>query len=157
MSSAAIFYLQSAIGLAFCGFALWKGGPPERFGAAIIVGIAVILRIVCALAPDSLDPILQLTSDGLTAVGLLAVALLYGSLWIGGAMLLYAAQFTLLSYYFVTERPHDWFHGVVNNVDFIGVILCLALGTCVSWRQRVMAKRRAEATAAAAATASPPA
>jgi hypothetical protein len=155
MSSSVIFYLQSAIGLAICLFALWKGGGPERYGAGLIVGVVILQRIVAALAPPSAFPIIQLVGDALTAVGLLVIALAYASLWIGGAMLLYAAQFTLHSFYFVTERPNDRFHAVANNLDFIGIILCLAIGTLVAWRQRVVAIRRARTANAVAAA--PPA
>ena len=40
------------------------------------------------------------------ALGLLAVTLRYGSLWLGGAMLFYAAQFTLHSVYLVAGRSN---------------------------------------------------
>jgi energy-converting hydrogenase Eha subunit E len=154
MSNALIFQIQTIGGFAICLFALWKGGPPERFGGGAIVVFAVLLpRLAVAIAPESAIPIIRLASDGLTAVGLLVIALAYGSLWIGGAMLLYAAQFTLHSYYFVTDRPGDRFHAVVNNADFLGIHLCLVLGTLVAWRQRVVARRRA----AIAAPVAPPA
>ena len=54
-----------------------------------------------------------------------------------GAMLLYAAQFTLYAFYFVTERPIDRFHAIVNNLDFSGITWCLVIGTAVAWRRRV--------------------
>ena len=151
MSNTALYYLQSAACLAMLLFALWKGGSPERFGASVIVGIWMLQRAVGAFIDPAIYPIIQLIGDGLTALGLLVIALAYGSLWIGGAMLLYAAQFTLHSYYFVTERPKDRFHAIVNNVDFTAIILCLVIGTLVAWRQRVVATRRAAAAATAVA------
>jgi energy-converting hydrogenase Eha subunit E len=142
MSSVLIFQIQTAVGLAICAFAIWKGGPPERLGAGLILTVVVLARIATALVPANAEPIVRLAGDGLTAVGLLAIALTYGSLWLGGVMLLYAAQFSLHSYYFVTNRPtRDLFHAVVNNIDFIGIILCLTIGTIVSWRRRVTAAR----------------
>lgn len=138
---AALYYLQTFGGFAICLFALWKGGPPERFGASLIVAIILLTRLVDLVTPDSALPILRLASDGLTAVGLLVIALAYGSLWIGGVMLLYAAQFTLYSYYFVTERPPDLFQAMVNNIDFLLIHLCLVIGTLVAWRRRVVAAR----------------
>src|SRR5688572_26044877 len=104
IESAAIYLLLTFGGLAVCLIALWKGGSPERLGAGLIVAIVVLQRTIAAFMAPSAFPIIQLVCDALIAVGLLAVALAYGSLWIGGAMLLYAAQFTLHSYYFVTER-----------------------------------------------------
>ena len=150
MSSALIFQLQTLGGFGICLFALWKGGMPERLGGSLIAGIILLTRVVTVLAPDSALPVIRLTSDGLTAVGLLAVALAYGSLWIGGAMMLYAAQFTLYSYYFVTARPPDRFQAVVNNIDFFAIHLCLIIGTLVAWRRRVVTTRRAAAMAVAA-------
>jgi len=153
MSSSLIYQIQTVGGLAICLFALWKGGAPERFGASLIVAMIVLTRVVAALVPETAVPVVRLTTDGLTAVGLLVVALAYGSLWIGGVMLLYAAQFTLHSYYFVTTHPIDRFHAIVNNVDFFGIHLCLVLGTLVAWRQRVVSARRSAAVAAATAAA----
>jgi hypothetical protein len=145
----ALYYLQTFGGFAICLFALWKGGFPERFGGGLIVGIILLTRLVDGVTPDSALPVIRLASDGLTAVGLLVIALAYGSLWIGGAMLLYAAQFTLYSYYFVTERPPDLFQAVVNNLDFLGIHLCLVIGTLVAWRRRVVERRPVTSPAAA--------
>jgi hypothetical protein len=150
IESVAIYLLQTFGGLAVCLFALWKGGSPERLGAGLIVVIVVLQRTIAAFMAPSAFPVIQLVCDALIGVGLLAVALAYGSLWIGGAMLLYAAQFTLHSYYFVTERPNDLFHAIVNNLIFIGVLLCLALGTVISWVQRARAAKRAAVAAPAA-------
>jgi hypothetical protein len=148
--SIAIYLLQTFGGFAICLFALWKGGPPEKFGAGLIAAVIILQRIMGVFTEPSLFPIIQLVGDALTAVGLLAIALAYASLWIGGAMLLYAAQFTLHSYYFVTERPIDLFHAIANNLNFLGIHLCLVLGTLVAWRQRVLAARRADMLPAAA-------
>ena len=56
----------------------------------------------------------------------------------GGAMLFYAAQFGLHSYYMVTERPtRDYFYVLVNNINWNGVVWCLIIGTAMAWRGRV--------------------
>ena len=135
---------QFALGLVVgvCIFAWWKGNLPERLAALIIMLNSVIFIAGGYLAPSSMQPVLLLADDALTAVGLLAITMRYGSLWLGGAMLLYAAQFTLHSFYFVTDRPTDVFHAYANNIDFLGVILCLAVGTIVAMRRRA-AERRA--------------
>ncbi|HEX5262761.1 MAG TPA: hypothetical protein VFW13_04505, partial [Phenylobacterium sp.] len=106
--------------------------------------LATLLLTILATTflPVGIQPIAELVIDGLAALALLAVVLIYGSLWLGGAMLIYAAQFTLYAYYFVTERPNDRFHAIVNNADFVGITLCLVIGTAVAWRGRV---RRAAA------------
>ena len=80
-------------------------------------------------------------NDGLTALLLLGVTIRYGALWMGGVMLFFAAQFSLHSFYLVTERPHDFLHALINNIDFSGIILCLIAGTVVAWRRRLRADR----------------
>ena len=53
----------------------------------------------------------------------------------------YAAQFSLHSFYFVTERPHDRFHSIANNLDFLGISICLAAGTGLAWLARTRRSR----------------
>jgi hypothetical protein len=123
-------------GLAACLLALFKGGAAERLGAAIIFA-----NLVLAMAGEQFFPkSILLWLDALTAIGMLAIAILYASPWLGGVMLLYAVQFALHAYYFVAERPRDPFHVMVNNIDFLGILTCLAIGTLVSWRRRARAK-----------------
>ena len=45
-----------------------------------------------------------------TALCLLVIAVRYASFWLGGVMLLYAAQFSLHAFYLVTSRPIDIDH-----------------------------------------------
>jgi hypothetical protein len=124
-----------ALGVGICLFAFWKGDRAER-----IAGALILANLALSVAGDFVFgramPLVQLIGDGVTALGLLALALLYASLWLGGAMLLYAVQFSLHSYYFVSNRPVDILHAVINNFDFMGVLLCLAVGTAISARRR---------------------
>jgi len=155
MPTSTTVQIVSLVTLAVGLMALWKGGAAERMGSGLILGV-VLLRMISGgfFSPD-IKPILIMIGDGVTALGLLAIALRYGSLCLGGAMLLYAAQFTLHSYYFVTNRPNDRFHAVVNNIDFFGITLCLAIGTAVSWRRRVRLRRAASAPMPAQTVPSP--
>jgi hypothetical protein len=131
--------------LAACGFAFWKGGPAERYGAALILGFAALWEFGRLLPPsfDEWMPIAQLVGDGLTAVGLLAIAVRYASLWLGGALLFQAAQFSLHSFYLVTGRANDPLHNLINNVNLYAILVCLAFGTVISWRERVRTARAA--------------
>ena len=95
------------------------------------------------LLPESFEQGARLTLDGLTALGLLVIAVRYASFWLGGAMLLYAAQFSLHAFYMVTARPVDLLHIKINNMNFLGISACLALGTIVGWRQRIKARKAA--------------
>jgi len=122
--------------LAGSGFSLWKGGPPERLGGWVVLANLFLVMLTSAILPAGSQAVGELTVDGLTAVVLLGIVLIYGSLWLGGAMLLYAVQFTLHAFYFVTERRSDNLHAIVNNLDFMGIISCLVIGTIVAWRRR---------------------
>lgn len=127
-------------------FALWKGGRAERMAAAIVIANAVIGEASHWLIPGS-EGVIRLANDGLTALALLAVTLRYGALWMGGVMLFFAAQFSLHSFYLVTERPSDYLHALINNIDWSAITWCLIIGTVVAWRARL---RRARPVPAAA-------
>lgn len=118
-------------------FAWWKGGDAERWGGTLNLACNLIGLVTLVLPSESRQTGL-LIADGILAFGLLILAVRYASLWIGGAMLLQAVQFMLHTYYFVLELRHNVFFGVVNNLVLVGVIVCLVLGTIVSWRKRAM-------------------
>jgi hypothetical protein len=122
------------------GFALWKGGSAERAAAVAVVVNVLVGQAGKSLAPDS-DDITRLVNDGLTAMVLLAITVRYGALWMGGVMLFYAAQFSMHSFYLVTERPTDYFKALINNTNFLGIIFCLIIGTIVAWRARLRQAR----------------
>jgi hypothetical protein len=125
-----------------CAFGLWKGGPPERIGALVILLNAGIALALGNLLDDDLGYLFALVLDGATAVGFLAMTLIYGRLWLGAAMLVYAAQFGLRSFYLVTERERDVLHAMINNANFMAIILCIVVGTIFAWRRRVAPTRR---------------
>ncbi len=140
-----------ALMLGSCALAFWKGGPAERWGAALILFFALLWE-ACVFLPMETKAIAQLVGDGLTAVGLLAIAVRYASLWLGGALMFQAAQFSLHSFYFVTNRPQDSLHIMINNTNLFAILACLILGSVMTWRERV---RAAKAQAAARAAMAP--
>lgn len=131
-----IFFAVVGLVVGGCIFSLWKGGSAERLGGAIVLANLLAEMLFGNARPLGSEPIAELVIDALTAMALLGVVLVYGSLWLGGAMLLYSIQFTLHAYYFVTERGPDRLHAVVNNLDSLGIIFCLVVGTLVAWRRR---------------------
>ena len=136
-SSLQTYILLSLILVAVCVFALWKGGPAERAGAAVIIVLSLVERLAHAF-PQPWWPIIALCGDALTALGLLIVALRYASFWLGGVMLLYAAQFTLHSFYLVTGRSSDTpLHIVISDINFAAILVCLTAGTMMAWRSRL--------------------
>jgi hypothetical protein len=136
MPTSILLWAFIGLDLAVCGLALWKGGRAERLGALVILVNTFVFMAGDAVVPKPMIPLLLLADDAASALALLAITLRYASPWLGGAMLFYAAQFTLHSYYLVTERQTDLFHVVINNLNFIGVIFCLAIGTAIAWRRR---------------------
>lgn len=134
----------AALGAAF---ALWKGGPAERVTALIVIANIVVGEAAAAFVPATINAV-RLANDGLAALALLAVAVRYAAPWMGAVMLFYASQFAMHSYYLVTgRRPGDYLHALINNLNFLGIVWCLILGTAFAWRRRVRMSRRTEAVA----------
>lgn len=122
--------------LVVAGFAWWRGGNPERLGAILMVAAGVAVPIAHRALPISGASIALLTIDAAMALGFLALAIRYVSLWLGAAMLLQAMQFSLHAFYIVVEKKHDRLYSIVNNLDTIGVIICILVGTLIAWRRR---------------------
>ena len=116
-------------------FALWKGGSAERMAAAIVIANAALSELGHQLGAD-LEGLIQLLNDGVSALALLAVTIRYAAPWMGGVMLFFAAQFSLHSFYLVTDRPHDYWHALINNLDWSGITWCLIFGSVMAWRGR---------------------
>jgi hypothetical protein len=130
--------------LASGAFALWKGDMPARIAGVLNIANAVVLPLSRLLMLTHTSEVLQLAGDFAWAVGLLLLAVRYASLWLGVSMLLQAAQFSLHAYYLVAERPNDLFHAWVNNLNVLGISICIAVGATLAIRRRV-ADRREEA------------
>ncbi|WGM41229.1 hypothetical protein [Caulobacter sp. NIBR1757] len=128
-------------------FAVLKGGIAERFAATLVVIGALYAFGVGRLLDNEMRTLALLLGDFLLAMGFLTLAVRYASLWLGGAMLLQAVQFTLHAWYMLGERRPDMFHVIVNNADTVGILLCIVLGTATAWRRR--GERQTTAGAAA--------
>ena len=130
---------------AVTAFAWLKGGWPERIGSSLNLVAAVLFFVLQRLfAPTALNTSL-LVIDGLLGVGFLILALRYTSLWIGAAMLLQAAQFSLHAFYYVTIKPFDLLFMVVNNLVSWGILISILAGVGAHW----LNVRRAVAKASA--------
>ncbi|MDB5430762.1 MAG: hypothetical protein JWP35_1878 [Caulobacter sp.] len=130
-----ILITGSTLILGVCLFAWWKGGPAERWGGTLNVFVAACALAALLLPPNSRQTAV-LVADGLLAFGLLLLAVRYANLWIGAAMLLQATQFVLHTFYYIMEKRHDPFFGLVNNLVSLGILLCIFGGTLLSWRKR---------------------
>jgi hypothetical protein len=137
----------AALPFVVCGTAIWKGEAPERWAG----GLNLVMSLANPLAMYLHVPefaTFELVGDGLTALGLLVLTMTYGRLWLGAAMMFQAIQFTLHSFYLVTDRKPDLFHAIVNNTNFFGILLSLAVGTALTIRRRQKARQVAAASPA---------
>lgn len=131
-----------ALLLSVCVFAFRRGGAPERLGAGLILGLALVtaagdlFAYANGLRQHQAFLVGRLMLEGALAMGFLLLAVRYASLWLGGAMLFQAIQFSLQAFYFVTGRAHDTLYVTVNNIDFFGILACLTAGTLAASRRR---------------------
>ncbi len=128
--------------LLVCGLAWVRGGPAERWGSVIVLAGSIVYLLILSFLPTASQPVVNLLCEGLYGFSFLMLALRYASPWLGGAMLLQAIQFSLHAYYIVGERPHDKTYGLVNNLNSIGVLICILLGIAASWRRQAHAQAR---------------
>ena len=132
-----------------CLFGLLKGGPAERFGAGLTLGIAIAFQIVNIVLPAESRAVPHLVLDGVLALGFLFLAVSYASLWLGGVMLLQGVQFSLHAYFFVTKLAPGVTYAVVNNLVTCGTLVGILLGT-VAYLRHARADRDAVAARQAA-------
>lgn len=140
MYTSIIPILGWALTILICGLAWRRGGFPERAGSTLVLMASVIAWIIDTTVSPEWRPTVQLANDGALGIGLLIVTGLYGSLWLGGALLFQAAQFSLHAYYLVFRREQDVLHAVVNNINTAGLILCIMTGVVLAWREAARAR-----------------
>src|SRR6185312_15954673 len=106
--------------------AAWQGDRAARIAGAVSGFNSVSLVIYGAITGNSqIGEVLELAGDLVWAVGLLMLVVRYASLWLGVTMLLQAVQFSLHAFYLVMERPHDLIHAWVNNLNEVGISICI--------------------------------
>jgi hypothetical protein len=126
-------------------FVLWKGDAAARYAALTHAAVEIATFIIHPRLGDFGAESLLLTVDLASSVVLLLLAVRYASLWLGGAMLLQSAQFSLHAYYLVMEMPQDRMHAWINNSCDWGILICLIVGTVSAIRGRVaFAREEAE-------------
>ena len=127
--------------LAVCAFAYVKGGRAERWGALIVLTGSIYAFLVHLLAPKGIQPALLLMGEGAIGAAFLMMAMRYPAAWLGGAVLLQAIQCSLHAYYFVGERKHDLTYAAINNIDTLGILICLTIGAVMAWRRTAKAAK----------------
>jgi hypothetical protein len=127
--------------LATTVFALWKGDTPVRYAALTHAAVEIAAFVINPKFGDQGAESILLTVDFASSVVFLLLAVRYASVWLGGAMLLQSAAFSLHAYYLVMELPHDRMHAWLNNATDWGIIICLVIGTSLAIRRRVVLAR----------------
>jgi hypothetical protein len=123
-------------------FAAWKGDRAARIAGAVNLFNAVALPIFGKISGNAqIGEVLELAGDLIWAVGLLMLVVRYASRWLGVTMLLQAVQFSLHAFYLVTDRPDDLIHAWVNNLNEVGITVCIVVGTVLAVRRRVVHAR----------------
>jgi hypothetical protein len=139
------WYLHHLLLAAIVGvtvLAWFKGGWPERIGSAVNLAGALVFTVGQQFVGLNGFSLGLLVLDGVLGVSFLVLAIRYASLWLGAAMLLQAAQFSLHAFYYVTTKPFNRLFAVVNNVVSWGILIAIVAGIFASWVQtrRAMAK-----------------
>lgn len=138
MPASPVVQFLIVFGVLACLLSLWKGGVAERVGGMAVLTNNALTLIGANVFTDDVSYLAGLVLDGVTAIGFLVLTMMYGRLWLGAAMLIYAAQFALRSYYLVMQLEPDLLHARVNNLNFLAIILCILTGTGIAWRRRVV-------------------
>ena len=142
-----LFYALLAATFGVSAFAVWKGDTAVRWAAVTQSGASIMALFYATLGPDWIQTV-ELAAGLVSAAIYLLLAVRFANLWIGGAMLLQAGEFSLDAFYLVTDRPLDHLHAWVNNTCEWGVVLCILLGAILSILRRATLAREAAELAA---------
>jgi signal transduction histidine kinase len=142
-----LYYVLWGATLLVASFAAWKGDRAVRYAALTNVA-TYLLTLVDPLLPGVGAQSLILARALASSIIYLLLAIRFANLWIGAAMLLQSAQFSLYAYYLVVERPIDRLHAWINNTSEWGIVLCILVGTVLAIRRRRQLTREAAELAA---------
>jgi hypothetical protein len=123
-----------------CGFAVIKGGRPERIGAAAFF-LSNLVYLVFQVTTGRDFPVVQnLFMNFAMAFTFLVLAIRYNNLWLGAAMMLSGAEFSLHAAHLMDlGDPHL---GPVNLYALAGNLFDLALCGILVWATLSSMKQR---------------
>ncbi len=149
--NAALFLVLGGGMIGVCAFALVKGRPAERYGAAMY-GLAVLLSFAIEGVTGEAIPVLPLLLlDGLVAVGFLFLSIRYNNLWLGAAMMIKGVQLAVHATH-LTDVDDPYFAGLNMYGAALDLVSLMILLTILGATLATVAERRkAKASAAAAA------
>jgi hypothetical protein len=115
----------------------WRlGGRVERQVAILVVVMSLAITLIGLIPDKTIQKPSYFLVDGLFGAGLMVMAMRYTTAWLGVAVLLQAAQFSLHAYYLVAGKLYDRLYAMVNNLVSLGVLACLAAGCLLAWGKR---------------------
>jgi hypothetical protein len=132
-----LFYALWAATLGVSAFAFWKGDLAVRLAAATHLAVEIATFFLNPKFGDAGGESTLLAVDFASAVIFLLLAVRFANLWIGAAMILQAAQFSLHAYYLVMEVAHDRLHAWINNTCDWGILISIGIGAFLAIRRRV--------------------
>jgi hypothetical protein len=136
-----VSYVALLLMLATTVFAFWKGGPPERLGAATIVTVWIGTIAASLLTHSDASAISLLVSDAFAAVGFLVIAVRYSSLWLGGAMMCEAVSFVAHAMR-LSDNARILWHGLNIFILIVNIASCLVLLIFVGGTFATIVRRR---------------
>jgi len=137
-----LFFALLSANFGVAAFAGWKGDGAVRWAALVQLCTSVDGLLASTLGGDW-NQTLELGAGLVSAAIYLLLAVRFANLWIGGAMLLQAAEFSLASFYLVTDRPLDHLHAWINNTCEWGIVLSILIGAVLSINRRKTVAREA--------------
>jgi|HubBroStandDraft_4_1064222.scaffolds.fasta_scaffold81571_2 hypothetical protein len=162
-----VIHLTAVWATPICGgIAIIKGGKPERFGAAGLLGVIVLTDLFFALAgPMAGKAAIAVTGpSGWANTGSLAyidlystlllssfflyLAIRYASLWLAAAMIIMGSELYFARLYIDSLYSNFTLYAIELNLISTLVLATLAGAALWSWRSRVV-KRRVDAKRAA--------
>jgi len=137
-------------------FAWFKGGPAERYGAALYMASVLGGIFPVMIAGYNLPSLAELVLDGLVAAGFLWLAIRYNSLWLGAAMMIKGVQLGLHAMHLTDTTDPRSFHGAnlyLLALDVVSLMISLTIFFAALASMRTRRKARVSRAAAAPAAA----
>lgn len=125
------YVIFHAMFVASVGFAFWKGGPPERLGAAVLVAMAVIQPIAHLVTPLRFHKVdtAGLTVDLMAFAGMAVIALYADRkwpLWTAALQLLACAAHLVR---ILSIKVEPLVYGTMKAAPTFAVLFVLVIGT----------------------------
>lgn len=133
--------------------AIFKGGRPERYGAALFLAVVIGTDLYAMVAQrmgywawDSMAH-LDLVSTFVISSFFLYLAVRYGSLWLAAAMVVQGTELYFARTYIDEGKSGLYTYGFELNIICASVLALLLTAAILSWRGRILARKADETRA----------